>query len=72
MPSAPRRSPATAQRNWIEAHNSAERVDASAGKEALYRQAARLGVRGRSSMTKQQLVDALRRANTRGTATART
>lgn len=46
-------------------------VDANAGKQELYREASRLGVRGRSSMTKDELVTALRKASDRKTAEAR-
>lgn len=46
-------------------------VDANAGKQELYREAARLEVRGRSSMTKEELVTALRKASDRKTAEAR-
>lgn len=46
-------------------------VDASASKSHLYDLAKRLHVSGRSTMTKQQLVEALRRANERRTAKAR-
>ncbi len=43
-------------------------VDAKATKEHLYAQAKQLGVAGRSSMSKQQLVDALQKANDRASA----
>ena len=46
-------------------------VDANASKKHLYELAQRLGVRGRSSMTKAELVEALQRANNRETAKAR-
>ncbi|HEY0639970.1 MAG TPA: ChaB family protein [Pseudonocardiaceae bacterium] len=46
-------------------------VDANATKEHLYRLAARLGVTGRSRMSKDELVEALRKANDRATARAR-
>lgn len=42
-------------------------VDANASKEHLYELARRLNVRGRSSMTKQELVRAIDRANARET-----
>ncbi|PSK98453.1 ChaB protein [Murinocardiopsis flavida] len=42
-------------------------VDAAASKEHLYRQARRLGVHGRSTMTKAQLVTALRKESGRRT-----
>ena len=46
-------------------------VDANASKSHLYDIAKRLGVQGRSRMTKAQLVEAIQRANDRATAAAR-
>jgi hypothetical protein len=46
-------------------------VDANASKQHLMEVAKRLDIRGRSSMTKQQLVDAIGRANVRTTAKTR-
>ncbi|MGL5861277.1 MAG: ChaB family protein [Phycicoccus sp.] len=46
-------------------------VDANASKQHLYDLAVRLGVTGRSRMTKQQLVEASGRANDRATARSR-
>ena len=46
-------------------------VDANASKKHLYDLATRLGVRGRSTMTKQELVTALQKANDRESARAR-
>lgn len=46
-------------------------VDARASKEHLYELAIRLDVRGRSSMTKEQLVEALRKASDRETRASR-
>lgn len=46
-------------------------VDANASKRHLYELAQRLDVRGRSTMTKDELVEALDRANRRATARAR-
>jgi len=46
-------------------------VDANASKEHLLQQARRLDISGRSSMTKQELVEALQKANDRETARAR-
>ena len=46
-------------------------VDANASKEHLLQQARRLDISGRSSMTKQELVVALQKANDRETARAR-
>ncbi|NBE97840.1 cation transport regulator ChaB [Nonomuraea sp. KC401] len=50
---------------------TAEGVDANASKEHLQSVAAKLGVRGRSKMTKQELVTAIKKANRRSTAKAR-
>jgi len=46
-------------------------VDANASKQHLYDLAKKLGVPGRSSMTKPQLVEAIEKANNRKTAKAR-
>lgn len=46
-------------------------VDANATKEHLYEVAKRLGVEGRSYMTKKELVDAIRKANDAATRRAR-
>ncbi len=46
-------------------------VDANASKKHLQDVARRLGVKGRSTMDKAELVDAIRRANDRATAQAR-
>jgi hypothetical protein len=46
-------------------------VDANATKKHLLDVARRLDVRGRSSMSKDELVDAINKANTRATAKAR-
>jgi cation transport regulator ChaB len=43
-------------------------VDANASKKHLYALATRMQIKGRSSMTKQELVDALQRANSRESA----
>src|SRR3954462_4467857 len=43
-------------------------VDANASKKHLYELAQRLGVRGRSAMTKDELVEALQKANNRESA----
>lgn len=50
---------------------TAEGVDANASKEHLQGVASRLGVRGRSRMTKKELVDAIKKANRKATAKAR-
>ncbi|MGH3912447.1 MAG: ChaB family protein [Pseudonocardiaceae bacterium] len=46
-------------------------VDANASKKHLQQVARRLGISGRSRMTKDELVDAIRKANDRETARAR-
>jgi cation transport regulator ChaB len=46
-------------------------VNANASKQELLKQARKLGVRGRSSMNKGELVDALRKASERETRQAR-
>jgi hypothetical protein len=46
-------------------------VDAAASKQHLYELAKKLDISGRSSMSKQELVDAVQRANDRKTARAR-
>jgi cation transport regulator ChaB len=46
-------------------------VDASKSKQALYEQAKKAGVEGRSKMSKEELAKALQRANDRATAKAR-
>jgi cation transport regulator ChaB len=50
---------------------TAEGVDANASEAHLYDLAKRLDISGRSTMTKNQLVDAIKRANRRQTAKAR-
>jgi hypothetical protein len=46
-------------------------VDANASKQHLYDLAKKLAIRGRSGMSKQELVDAVQKANNRATASAR-
>ncbi len=46
-------------------------VDENASKEHLYQVAQKLGIKGRSTMTKKELVEAVREANQRETAEAR-
>jgi hypothetical protein len=48
-----------------------EGVDANASKQHLYEVAKRLDVRGRSRMNKQELVEAIKKANRKATADAR-
>jgi len=50
---------------------SAGGVDANASKEHLYERAQQLGVEGRSKMDKDELVDAVQKANDRETRKAR-
>jgi len=50
---------------------TAEGVNANATKEHLMGVAAELGIRGRSRMTKQELVEAIKKTNRRETAKAR-
>ncbi|GAA3230441.1 ChaB family protein [Nonomuraea helvata] len=50
---------------------TAEGVNANASKEHLQKVAAQLEVPGRSKMTKQELVNAIKKANRRATAKAR-
>ena len=50
---------------------TAEGVDANASKAHLMELAKRLDIRGRSRMTKDELVDAIRKANRRATSKAR-
>jgi len=52
-------------------HDTRGGVDANASKEHLLEVARRLDVSGRSSMTKDELVDAIQKANDRRTRTAR-
>jgi cation transport regulator ChaB len=50
---------------------TAEGVDANASKQHLYDVARRLDVKGRSAMTKDELVEAIKKANRRATAESR-
>lgn len=50
---------------------TAEGVNAAASKQHLYALAKRLDIAGRSTMTKQQLVEAIRKANRRKSASAK-
>ncbi|GIH69822.1 ChaB family protein [Sphaerimonospora thailandensis] len=50
---------------------TAEGVDANASKQHLYDVASRLGIEGRSKMSKDELVDAIKKANRQATAKAR-
>ena len=63
-------SDARAERGGLNNRPTAEGVDANASKEHLYELATRLEVRGRSRMTKAELVEALRKANNRESAKA--
>jgi hypothetical protein len=53
------------------ARPTAEGVDANASKQHLYDVAKRLDVSGRSQMSKQELVDAIMKANRRKSAQSR-
>lgn len=70
-------SDAQAERRGAEARahrddgDSAGGVDANATKQHLYDIAKRLDVKGRSQMSKDELVEAIQRANNRATAAAR-
>ncbi|MFD8564716.1 ChaB family protein [Streptosporangium canum] len=56
-------SDAQAARSTPKRGKTAEGVDANASKQHLYDVARRLGVEGRSTMTKDQLVEAIKKAN---------
>ena len=75
LPSTLKRSPDQAQETWIKAHDSAVAEygegDANASKQHLLGLARRLGVPGRSRMTKQELAAAIEKENDRRTAAAR-
>ncbi|WP_067172912.1 ChaB family protein [Microtetraspora niveoalba] len=64
-------SDAQARKGTPKPGKTAEGVDANASKRHLYETAARLDVKGRSSMSKGELVDAIEKANRRATARAR-
>ncbi|WP_433236484.1 ChaB family protein [Streptosporangium sp. CA-135522] len=64
-------SDAQAAKSTPKRGRTAEGVDANASKQHLYDVARRLGVEGRSTMTKEQLVDAIMKANRKSTAKAR-
>ncbi|HEX8867754.1 MAG TPA: ChaB family protein, partial [Lentzea sp.] len=60
-----------AARSTPEQGETAGGVDANASKQHLYDIAKRLKIEGRSQMTKDELVDAIEKANNRETARAR-
>ncbi|MFF5205753.1 ChaB family protein [Streptosporangium sp. NPDC000396] len=64
-------SDAQAARSTPKPGKTAEGVDANASKQHLYEVARRLDVRGRSTMSKGELVNAIKKANRRATAKAR-
>ncbi|MBK8445998.1 MAG: ChaB family protein [Micropruina sp.] len=64
-------SDARAERGGLNDQESAGGVDANATKQHLLDLARRLDVKGRSTMTKAELVEALQKANDRATAKAR-
>jgi cation transport regulator ChaB len=59
-----------AERGRDDPHPTAGGVDANASKEHLYELAQRLDIEGRSTMTKDELVEALQKANDRESARA--
>ncbi|MEV7013219.1 ChaB family protein [Streptosporangium sp. NPDC051022] len=61
-------SDAQAAKRTPKAGKTAGGVDANASKQHLYDVARRLEIEGRSSMTKDELVEAIRKANRRATA----
>jgi cation transport regulator ChaB len=63
-------SDAQAEGGFDTARDTAGGVDANASKKHLLRLARRLDIKGRSTMTKTELVDALQRANDRESARA--
>ncbi|GAA4232266.1 hypothetical protein FHR32_007623 [Streptosporangium album] len=76
MPWRPRQgrkgpSDAQAARHTPKPGKTAEGVDAKASKHHLYDVAKRLDIGGRSTMTKDQLVDAIKKANRKATAKSR-
>ncbi|RIX27611.1 ChaB family protein [Amnibacterium setariae] len=64
-------SDAGAEQSGPGAHPTRGGVDANASKEHLLEVARRLDVHGRSTMTKDELVDAIEKANARATRKAR-
>ncbi|RKQ35294.1 ChaB family protein [Kocuria tytonis] len=64
-------SDASAEKGGLNAEDTAGGVDANASKEHLYELAQKLGIEGRSNMTKDELVEAVDRANRRKTREAR-
>jgi cation transport regulator ChaB len=64
-------SDAQAARGTPKPGKTAEGVDANASKQHLQKVAADLGVQGRSKMDKEQLVEAIKKANRKATAKAR-
>ncbi|MFF4989481.1 ChaB family protein [Streptosporangium saharense] len=60
-----------AARHTPERGKTAEGVDANASKQHLYDVAKRLDIPGRSTMTKTELVNAIKKANRRASAKAR-
>lgn len=65
-------SDAQAARSTPKPGRTAEGVDANASKRHLYDVAKRMDIAGRSSMSKTELVEAIKKANRRASAKART
>ncbi|MBO3749393.1 ChaB family protein [Streptosporangiaceae bacterium NEAU-GS5] len=65
-------SDAQARKSTPKPGKTAEGVDTTASKQHLYDTATRLGVKGRSKMTKGELIDAIKKSNRKATRKATT